>query len=55
MISDTPGDWEPDGSEDDPEEPQTVVFEHAAWSARGGEVLEDEPMQELRKKPPLSR
>ncbi|WP_421704946.1 hypothetical protein [Aliiroseovarius sp.] len=41
VISDTPGDWEPDGSEVEPEEPQTVVFEHAAWAARDGEEVEE--------------
>ena len=33
-IGDDPQEWEPDGSEDEPEAPQTVVFEHAAWSAQ---------------------
>lgn len=34
VIGEAPGEWEPDGSEEEVEEPQTVVFEHAAWSAR---------------------
>jgi hypothetical protein len=47
VISETPGDWEPDGSEVEADEPQTVVFEHAAWSAReGGEAEEVEEVVE---------
>jgi len=47
VISETPGDWEPDGSEVEADEPQTVVFEHAAWSAReGGESEEAVEVEE---------
>lgn len=31
-VEDTAEDWEPDGSEDEAEAPQTVVFEHASWA-----------------------
>lgn len=52
VISETPGDWEPDGSEVEADEPQTVVFEHAAWSAReGGETEEVEEAVEVEEAP----
>lgn len=42
VIGETPGEWEPDGSEEEVEEPQTVVFEHAAWSARRDDLAPEE-------------
>ncbi|MCI2399057.1 hypothetical protein [Aliiroseovarius subalbicans] len=37
-VNDVEGDWEPDGSEDEVDTPQTVVFEHAAWAGAPEEV-----------------
>jgi len=46
-VEDTADDWEPDGSEDEAETPQTVVFEHASWTAPAAEAVEEAMVEEV--------